>query len=268
MKGFTAALAVLAVGAGILVVAASGSPQAHAKTRVFRVTLVGENETPTGDPVATGSATIRVPTGKPRVCYQLTARDLPTRAVGAHIHRGSAGAVGAIVVKLRTPNASGVATGCTKTSRKLVRAILAHPSRYYVNVHTAGFPGGAIRGQLAGARATVGTILHLALKGTTEPNASGTAVLRFRRDAQLVCYRLTVQNVTLPTVGAHIHRGAAGTNGPVVVAFEAPGASGTSTGCAAAQTSLIDDILANLPGYYVNVHTKEHGGGAIRAQLG
>jgi hypothetical protein len=268
MKRTAATLAVLAAGAGFWVVAASGSQQVHAKTRVFHVTLVGESETPTGDPVATGSATIRVPAGKPRVCYRLTARDLPSRAVGAHIHRGSAGTVGAIVVKLHTPNASGAATGCAKTTRKLVRAILAHPSRYYVNVHTAGFPGGAIRGQLAGARPTVGTILHLDLKGTTEPNASGTAILRFRRDAQLVCYRLRVQNVTLPTVGAHIHRGAAGTNGPVVVAFEAPGASGTSTGCAAAQTSLIDDILANPAGYYVNVHTKEHAGGALRAQLG
>jgi hypothetical protein len=31
---------------------------------------------------------------------------------------------------------------------------------------------------------------------------------------------------------------------------------------------LIDEIIGNPAGFYVNVHTKEHPGGAIRAQLG
>jgi len=93
-------------------------------------------------------------------------------------------------------------------------------------------------------------------------------VLRIRKPAGLICYRLHVENVTLPTVATHIHKGAAGTNGPVVVPFTAPGVDGNSSGCAMAAASLIDDILANRSGYYVNVHTKEHPAGAIRAQLG
>ena len=92
-------------------------------------------------------------------------------------------------------------------------------------------------------------------------------VLRFRPSDGLVCFRLTAANVTLPAAAAHIHKGAAGANGNVVVPLTAPGANGTSDGCATADASLIDDILANLSGYYVNVHTKEHPGGAIRAQL-
>ena len=262
------AVAALPAAAGGLASAQTHPQAQHAAARVFRVTLAGENETPAGDPVATGAATIRVRSGQAKVCYQLVAHDLSGRAVAAHIHRGAAGTAGPVLIPLRTPNAAGKSSGCAKAKRALVRAILAHPSRYYVNIHTAEFQAGAIRAQLAGTRAAVGTIIRLQLKGTSEPNASGTAVLRIRRSAGLICYRLHAQNVTLPTVAAHIHKGGAGVNGPVVVPFTAPGADGTSSGCATAATSLIDDILANRADYYVNVHTKEHPAGAIRAQLG
>jgi hypothetical protein len=268
MKRLVALLLVAAAAAAFGLVTAGAHTQRGAVLRVFRVVLAGENETPAGDPVATGAATVRVRSGRARVCYSLVARDLSGRAVAAHIHRGAAGTAGPVVIPLKTPNAGGRASGCAKTRKSLVRAILRRPSRYYVNVHTREFPGGAIRGQLAGQRAAIGTILRLDLQGTSEPNATGTAVLRIRKAAGLICYRLRVANVTLPTAAAHIHRGAAGTNGPVVVPLTAPGADGTSSGCATVAASLIDDILANRSGYYVNIHTKEHPAGAIRAQLG
>jgi hypothetical protein len=236
--------------------------------QAFAVALVGEAESPAGDPVATGTATVRLRAGQGQVCYQLAATNLPA-AAAAHIHRGAAGASGPVVVPLKTPNAAGRASGCTTAARTLVNAIRADPASYYVNVHTAQFPNGAIRGQLTGtSQDTFGRILALDLKGTSEPNATGTAVLRIRKDAGLVCYRLHAENVTLPTVAAHIHRGGAGVNGPVVIPFTAPGADGNSSGCATTPAALIDEILGNLPGFYVNVHTKEHPAGAIRAQLG
>ena len=54
----------------------------------------------------------------------------------------------------------------------------------------------------------------------------------------------------------------------VVVPFTAPAANGNSDGCTAATAALIDEIIANPAGFYVNVHTTEHPGGAMRAQLG
>ncbi len=236
--------------------------------RAFQVALTGEAESPAGDPVGTGTATVRLRAGQGQVCYRLAANNLPA-AVAAHVHRGDAGSSGNVVVPLKTPNAAGTSSGCATASRTLVKAILADPASYYVNVHTGEFPAGAVRGQLKGTTtASFGRILKLDLKGTSEPNAKGTAVLRIRKDAGLVCYRLRAENVTLPTVAAHIHRGAAGVNGPVVVPFTAPGANGNSSGCATAAATLIDEILGNPAGFYVNVHTKEHPAGAIRAQLG
>src|SRR5207247_86369 len=121
---------------------------------------------------------------------------------------GNAGSAGPVVVPLQTPNASGVSSGCATAPRALVAGMLARPASFYVNVHTNEFPGGAIRGQLTGTSiASFGWIVAVDLKGTTEPNASGTAVVRIRKEAGQVCYRLHAENVTLPTVGAHIHRG-------------------------------------------------------------
>jgi hypothetical protein len=235
--------------------------------RAFQIALTGETEVPAGDPVGTGTATIRLRAGQGQVCYQLAAKNLPA-AAAAHIHRGDSGAAGPVVIPLVTPNAAGVSGGCTTVVRTLGRTILADPASFYVNVHTSEFPAGAIRGQLTGSTTSFGTILALDLKGTSEPDAKGTAVLRIRKDAGMICYRLHAENVTLPTVAAHIHRGGAGVNGPVVFPFTAPGADGNSSGCATADPSLIDEILGNPPGFYVNVHTKEHPAGAIRAQLG
>lgn len=236
--------------------------------QTFQVALTGETETPAGDPVGTGTATIRLRAGQGQVCSTLNTRNLPT-AVAAHIHRGEAASAGPVVLPLQTPNATGASSGCTTVARALVGAISASPASFYVNVHTNEFPAGAIRGQLTGtSTASFGWIVAVDLKGTTEPNATGTAVARIRKDAGLVCYRLHAANVTLPTVGAHIHRGGAGASGPVVVPFVPPGADGNSSGCATAASSLIDEIIGNPAGFYVNVHTKEHPGGAIRAQLG
>lgn len=237
--------------------------------KAFNVTLVGETESPAGDPVATGTATVRLRAGQGQACYKIAANNLGGAAIAAHIHKADAGVSGPVVIPFATPGADGKSGGCAAAARTLVAQILADPASYYVNVHTGAFPAGAIRGQLTGtSSATAGTTISIDLKGSSEPNASGSAVVRFRKDAGQVCYRLHAANVTLPTVAAHIHKGGAGVNGPVVVPFNAPGADGNSSGCSAATTSLIDEILGSPSGFYVNVHTKEHPAGAIRAQLG
>ena len=236
--------------------------------RAFAISMTGETESPAGDPVGTGTATIRMRAGQGQVCFRLAASNLPT-AVAAHIHHAKAGVEGNVVVPLKTPNAAGNSSGCTAAARSLVKSILGSPASYYVNVHTAEFAGGAIRGQVTGTSPdSFGWIVAVALKGSSEPNATGSAVVRIRKDAGLVCYRLHAANITLPATASHIHRGAAGVNGPVVVPFTAPGADGNSSGCATTPAALIDEIIATPAGFYVNVHTKEHPAGAIRAQLG
>src|SRR6185369_2019843 len=70
----------------------------------------------------------------------------------AHIHAGKAGANGAVEVPLF---AAGLADGMTAvtgtvtiTDKALLDKLKADPTGFYVNLHTAEFPGGAVRGQM------------------------------------------------------------------------------------------------------------------------
>jgi CHRD domain len=69
-----------------------------------------------------------------------------------HIHKAPAGSPGGIVLPLHmsgtTTDMQIRDTGESSTAGTLGAAICADPSAYYVNYHTAAFPGGAIRGQL------------------------------------------------------------------------------------------------------------------------
>jgi CHRD domain len=84
------------------------------------------------------------------LCYGLAVKDIEN-PTAAHIHRGGPNTAGDIVVpldSLPTSGDPGSSAGCTDVSRRLVRQIRRNPRRFYVNVHTADFPEGAVRGQL------------------------------------------------------------------------------------------------------------------------
>jgi len=88
-----------------------------------------------------------------------------------------------------------------------------------------------------------------------------------RPDQGQLCYTLTAQQVILPTVASHIHRGDSTVAGPVIIPFTAPAANGTSEGCVTVDAGLLKEIMGNPGGFYANVHTSDFPGGAIRAPL-
>jgi hypothetical protein len=104
--------------------------------------------------------------------------------------------------------------------------------------------------------------------GPGDPDGVGVAgILGFPRIGA-ICFRILVRNITLPATGAHIHSGAAGVAGPIVVSLTAPDASGTSAGCVTGvDPALVSQILMHPDQYYVNVHTSDFPAGAIRGQL-
>lgn len=132
---------VLAPTAGLL---AQGPEQGG---RPLTTALTGVEEVPgPGDTDGSGSADITLNHGQGQVCWELQVHDIAT-ATAAHIHRGAAGEAGPVVVSLSAP-AQGSSEGCADVDRELIKAILQEPQGYYVNVHNAEFPDGAVRGQL------------------------------------------------------------------------------------------------------------------------
>jgi LPXTG-motif cell wall-anchored protein len=100
-----------------------------------------------------------------------------------------------------------------------------------------------------------------------DPDGQGTATVTLDANTGQVCYRLNVSNIILPAIGAHIHKGAPGVAGPIVVPFTAPDADGKANGCVKADVALVKAIGASPADYYVNVHTTDFKPGAVRGQL-
>lgn len=142
--------------AGLL---ASVSTPATAQSVSLNAVLNGGNECNNnvppdcrqGDLDGYGIAGITFPTST-RICVTIQVDNL-AGATAAHIHRGPAGINGPVVIALPPPNAPGggspgVSAFCAAIAEATLTTIRNFPGSFYLNVHNARFPGGAIRGQL------------------------------------------------------------------------------------------------------------------------
>ena len=148
---------------GLLATGSVASAQTNTVTLTAR--LSGAQEVPAADPDGSGKAAVIVDVAAGRVCFDIKLSDVGTPNRG-HIHAGAAGVNGPIVVtffELRIPPAdpgapasdprndaleNGRLEDCASADPAVLAQIVANPGNYYVNVHNARFPGGALRCQL------------------------------------------------------------------------------------------------------------------------
>jgi hypothetical protein len=141
-SAYIAVLALLGVAAPTTTLADDGG-------RPLSAHLTGAAEKPgPGDTDGAGHASLRVNVGQSEVCYELSVEKIAA-ATMAHIHKAGPDAAGPVVVPLATPDAAGKSKACAKADAAVVKDILQNPAGYYVNVHNAEFPAGAVRGQLS-----------------------------------------------------------------------------------------------------------------------
>ena len=227
----------------------------------LEASLSGLNEVtpPGGDADGTGEAEVEVKGTE--VCWEIEVANIAT-VTGAHIHVGAIGANGGVVV-----NFQGQLQGCTTVSPGLATALRNTPQSYYVNVHNAAFPGGAVRGQMRNKAHEAEEVEFKArLSGAAERpgpgDPDGSGKFRAELEGTLLCWKFEEENVA-PITARHIHFAPADRAGPVVVSFGA-----MARGCRDITAELAAAIVAKPASYYVNSHNRTYPPGAVRGQLG
>src|SRR5512132_3645301 len=149
--------AALAAGLTLLTApgaAATGPGAGGGKVTLLAASLKGANEVPgSGDPDGRGRAFVRLGGGKACFLLEWSGIGAPT---ASHIHQGAAGVAGPVVVPFFQPGTNAASlpdtlssvAGCVDVDAGLAHRIAASPRDWYVNIHTADFAAGAIRGQL------------------------------------------------------------------------------------------------------------------------
>jgi hypothetical protein len=265
-------LALLAVPV-IFALVVVGSVSARSQATTIRIAAAmnsaDERPAPTGDVAnARGvfSATVTKTDTGASLNWTLTFNNMSGPATAAHIHLADRGTPGPVVVPLCAPCTSG-ATGTANINATVLAAIQA--DRAYVNVHTRQNPAGEIRDQVSPVAATGATLSAAKERPKPKGNvkrARGTFTATVKKEGTkgVITWRLTFSRLTGRGIAAHIHRGAPGRAGPVIVPLCAPCRSG-ARGQATVDAAVLNALETGRA--YVNVHTRRNQAGEIRGQL-
>ncbi len=235
---------------------------------VFSLTFTGAQESPAGDADGTGSGTLTVDPSTNTLSWNFVYANINPPTL-MHIHTAQDGTNGAVLIDFGVATSGGPGTliNSKVTSAANITAILANPQNFYVNIHNSTFPGGAIRAQVPFLIPSV-TLSGSQEVGGGDPDGSGAGSIWFDTGVNKVFWNLTYTDIDRPTL-FHVHKGDFGTSGPVFIDFgvATSGGAGTLIGQVATTDALLDQIIANPAGFYLNVHTAPFPGGAIRGQL-
>src|SRR3954466_14987817 len=248
---------------------AAARSQATTIKLAANMTAANETPNPKGDVSSargTFTATVTKTGTGATLAWQLDFSGLSGNAVAAHIHVAARGASGPVRVPLCAPCSSGV-SGTATIDQTVLDAI--ENDRAYVNVHTPTNPAGEIRDQVSIAAAVKTTLT--ASQERPKPKgklrkAKGTFTATVSRSGSsgVITWKLTFSKLSGKAVAAHIHAGARGKAGPVIVPLCTACRSGAH-GRTTVNESVLDALESGRT--YVNVHTKKNPAGEIRGQI-
>lgn len=186
---------------------------------------------------------------------------------GAYI-QNPAGAGGAATAQPPVRQASP--TSQPRQSAAIVRTAPTYPPS---GQGQGGSGGSGTDASASGGTAEDGwTTLSAAVTGDAEvpgpgaPGATGQVAVRIKGNR--ICFQESWSSIK--AIDSHIHRGARGVAGPIVVPFfksTTPLAGDSATGCVTVDPTLARELGQRPGSFYVNVHTVELPAGAIRGQL-
>lgn len=253
---------------------------------VFRAHLSGSNENPAVTTMA-GGVVLGELMADGRLILSGNFRGLESKlainiAGGAHVHQALAGANGPIVFRIFAAPRGDLRSGVlwpyrnvTTLSEAEITAL--YQREFYVNIHTIRNSSGELRGQLLPESQMyfsgfLSSIFQIGGQVSTGGGGVKAELSGNKLTLSGAFSGLTTAVATQIAGGAHIHRGMAGSNGPVTqplnLTLGEDGTSGAfeaSNNVFALEEADLEDLLARRK--YVNVHTQKYNPGEIRSQL-
>ncbi len=236
---------------------------------LFTAKMTGAQETPSVTTNAMGVASFTLNKTRDTMCVIISVNGLSGAITGAHVHNGAFGVAGSVVTALPSTSTSNQ----IKTMLTGVDVSPANIQKYlnglmYVNVHTTANPNGEIRGQiyLESDYSYIAKVNGVQETPAVITNAYALGVFNLAQHDSVLNFHVVAQGLSGIITGAHLHLGAMGVSGGVVISLN-PYISGNvisgtiSTG--------LGSILSNLKSgkIYLNIHTQANPNGEIRGQL-
>lgn len=229
---------------------------------VFNVQMSPTQEVPPPASNASGTGRLTLDPATRRINARVTVSGM--EATAAHIHSGAPGVNGPIIVPLtETVSGSGVWVSAPFATLEEAQVTQLRAGELYFNAHSAAFPNGEIRGQIA---RSVGLVRLTGAEEVppTPSAATGSGSLVVDPATREATGSITLSGIT--ATQAHVHIGAAGVNGPIIIPL-----SNTTANVWAvpANTKLsAEQLLAFKQGnLYYNAHSAQFPGGEIRGQI-
>ena len=181
-------LAIALLGSSLTVAAA-------AQTGTFYAVLTGAGENPAADPDGIGFGVVTLDAAAGTATFDLVGVNIAT-PTASHIHRGQPGQNGPVIIPFNVPFVNGASSGVTTgVAASLINEILTNnPQNYYINIHNADFPGGAIRGPMFAAPSTASPVVLFEPVVARVPGARGES---FATDIRLINRSSTAGTATL-----------------------------------------------------------------------
>lgn len=231
----------------------------------YYASLSGAQEVPVVETMAMGTGFFNLSKNKEVLKFHVVVDGLSGAIAAAHLHAGAMGENGAVVADLGAFIDGNILTGELNPTDFLTDLEMGE---IYINVHTAANPNGEIRGQLMYDTRLAFDVMATGLQEVPAVETPAMASAYFRINEQLNELEYQVQTTQLSgeIVAAHLHMGAPGVNGDVVLDLM-EGISGASI-IGSVELNDPELLRAALRGeIYLNVHTAANPGGEIRGQL-
>ena len=235
--------------------------------------LAGANEVPAVETAATGTAVAVIGADGRTVTVTGGFSGLGGDYAASHLHEAPAGVNGPVFQPLDPAVSDDMRAGTFSGTYTLTpeRIAALRAGNVYVNVHSSVHGGGEIRGQLRVAD-PFGTALRGANEVPTPVMTDAAGFATALLDGTTVVVTGSFSGLDSDYRASHLHRGAATENGPVFQGLnptvDADMRGGTfrpQDNTYTIRQSLADSLRAGL--VYVNVHSADNPGGAIRGQL-